>query len=302
MIEIDADWLRDHPLPAPAPDADKNDRGRVLVMGGSRFVPGALRLTGEAALRAGAGKVQLATINELALPLGMMIPEAAIIALASDAKGEIDGAAASDSLVDPAGACDALVLGPGMGKMAEGARLVGSLLHALGQGGAAVLDAAAIGACAACRDAVRSLAGRAVLTPHLGEMAELTGRDIDWIADHMEEVTARAAAELKAVVVLKSARTVIASPDGAALVFEGGGPGLATGGSGDVLAGILGGLLSRGVDPMTASAWAVWVHGEAGRTITARLGGPGLLARELLALVPGLLHPNAEEGSETWKV
>jgi hydroxyethylthiazole kinase-like uncharacterized protein yjeF len=176
------------------------------------------------------------------------------------------------------------------------AELVTGLLGCLGDETGAVLDAAAIHACAECGDAVRAFGGRAVLTPHAGEMAALTGRDAEWIGDHMEEMAIETAADLNAVIVLKAARTVIANPSGEAVTYPGGGPGLATGGSGDVLAGVIAGLISRRADPLVAAAWGVWVHGEAGAALTAQLGGPGLLARELLPLIPELLHSPATRG------
>ena len=92
------------------------------------------------------------------------------------------------------------------------------------------------------------------------------------------------------MVALKAGETVIATPDGALLLYPGGGVGLATGGSGDVLAGIIGGLLARGAAPLVATAWGVWLHGEAGRRLGERLGPIGFLARELLAEIPGLMH------------
>lgn len=294
MIALDEDWLRAHPLPRIDPETNKNDRGRVLLVGGSNFVPGALRLTGEAALRAGAGKLQMATVAEVAVPLGLAVPEAAVIALSSGADGEIDGCAAAARLGDALKSCDTLILGPGMSAIDDEARLIEALIASLDADGSAVLDAAAIGACGNCRESVRSLGGRAVLTPHAGEMAALTGRDAEWIADNMEEVAREVARDLNLVVVLKSAQTVIAGPAGETLIYPGGGAGLATGGSGDVLAGILGGLMSRGTEPMLAAAWAVRTHGEAGRRLSARLGGPGLLARELLGEIPALLHSVGE--------
>jgi NAD(P)H-hydrate repair Nnr-like enzyme with NAD(P)H-hydrate dehydratase domain len=121
-------------------------------------------------------------------------------------------------------------------------------------------------------------------------MAALTGRPAEWIEAHPQAVAQEVADRLTAVVVMKGGSTVIAGPGADPLAYAGGGPGLATGGSGDVLAGLLGGLLARGTEPRVAAAWAVWVHGEAGRSITHRLGGPGLLARELPPLIPELLH------------
>ncbi len=289
MIAIDAAWLCTHPLPALHDDTDKNERGRVLAVGGSRLVPGALRLTGEAVLRAGAGKLQMATIAPAALMLGMAMPEAAVIALPEAEDGEIDGAAARAALDDAIGRCDAVVIGPGMSGADGCVALVEHVLGLIGPDGAAVLDAAAIGACRTCADAVRRCRGAVVLTPHRGEFAALTGHDADWIADHAEQAARDVARDLRATLVLKGGSTWVASPDDEPLCYPGGGPELATGGSGDVLAGVLAALLARRAGAMTAAGWAVWAHGEAGRERTSALGGAGLLARDLPELLPRLL-------------
>ena len=118
MIEVDASWLAAHPLPRPDGDTDKNKRGRVLVAGGSETVPGAIRLTGEAALRAGAGKLQFATVERAALPLGIAMPEAAAFPLPANEDGEL-GEAAGTALAKLVERCDALVLGPGNGAHAH---------------------------------------------------------------------------------------------------------------------------------------------------------------------------------------
>lgn len=296
MTQLDPAWLRDHPLPKIPAETDKNERGRVLVVGGCRTVPGALRLTGEAALRAGAGKLQLATIEEAALALGLAVPEAAVIGLVATADGEIDAAGAAHPLRERAERSDALVLGPGMSGTDGDAALVETLAAALPKDAGMVLDAAALRACRHCADTAATLGGRAVLTPHAGEMAALTGQDAEWIEANPDAVAQEVADRLNAVVVMKGGTTVIAAPNDSPVVYAGGGPGLATGGSGDVLAGILGGLLARGAEPRIAAAWAVWLHGEAGRLVTHRLGGPGLLARELLPFIPELLHAPATRG------
>lgn len=290
MTRIDRDWLRDHPLPKIEGETDKNERGRVLIVGGCRTVPGALRLTGEAALRAGAGKLQLATIEEASGALGLAVPEAAVIGLRATAEGEIDAEQAAERLAERAARSDSLVLGPGMSGTDKDQILVAALAELLPDDAGVVLDAAALRACRECSDAVAKLDGRAVLTPHAGEMAALTGHKVEKIEADPEGVAREVADRLRAVVVLKGGSTVIAAPGGELLGYAGGGPGLATGGSGDVLAGVLGGLLARGTEPALAAAWAVWLHGEAGRTVTHRLGGPGLLARELLPLIPELMH------------
>lgn len=170
-----------------------------------------------------------------------------------------------------------------------GGRLVDAIVADARWTGTAVLDAAALMALHHRAKAVRARGGATVLTPHIGEMAALLDQDAAAIEADRQDAVRRAAGHFGAVVTLKGRNTLIAAPDGAVLVYTGGGVGLATGGSGDVLAGIVAGLAARGADPLVATAWAVWLHGEAGRRCGERIGPIGFLARELLALVPGLM-------------
>lgn len=279
-LPIDAALLRTRPLPAHDADASKNERGRVLVVGGGRRVPGAALLAGEAALRAGAGKLQIATAASLAVPLGLAVPEAMVLGLPETAGGEI---ADARELADRAGRVDAAVVGPGM--LDEAA--AGGIAADLADAGAAglVVDAGAL--CRLGGHAARiARHGRLVLTPHAGEMAKLLGDD----PETPPEVQAqRAAARFNAVVALKGGHTVIAAPDGRRWRYDDGRVGLATSGSGDTLAGLAAGLLARGAAPEDAAIWAVWLHGEAGNRLASRIGPVGFLARELLAEVPALL-------------
>jgi ADP-dependent NAD(P)H-hydrate dehydratase len=285
MTALDRDWLADHPLPLPEADTDKNKRGRMLIAGGSAQVPGALRLTGEAALRAGAGKLQLATVASAASLLGMAMPEAAVFPLAANPCAEL-GAGAGPEIAKLLEHCDALVLGPGMGAEADAEPVLAPILAHPRDDFALLLDAAAIPAAATMADAVRAFSGRVVLTPHPGEMARLMQCDD---SDVTPELAQHAADRFDAILVLKQAETCIAAPGERPLHYPGGGPGLATGGSGDVLAGIIGGLLARGASPRIAAAWGVWLHGEAGRRLAARIGPLGFLARELPAEIPSLM-------------
>jgi hydroxyethylthiazole kinase-like uncharacterized protein yjeF len=288
MSEIDRDWLAAHPLPQPGPDTDKNKRGHVVAAGGSQAVPGALRLTGEAAFRAGAGKVQLATVEQGSALLGVALPEAAVFALPVNRDGEL-AARAGKALAGMLGRCDTVVLGPGMGAGADCEAILEAVLaHPRGDL-TLLIDAAMIAAAAQMEQAVRGYAGRVVFTPHPGEMALLMACDEDRVAAQPEALAREAAARFGATIVLKSSETWIATPDAPILHYPGGGPGLATGGSGDVLAGIIGGLLSRGAPPRIAAAWGVWLHGEAGKALSARIGPLGFLARELPAEVPALM-------------
>ena len=285
---IDAEWLAAHPLPIHAAGTDKNGRGRVLLAGGAEFVPGALRLTGEAVLRAGAGKLQMATVATAAMALGVLIPEAAMIALPADASGEI-AADAADILFDAVTRCDTLVIGPGMSEQPGTADLVRRVLDEPREGLTIVLDAAALSSAGDLADVIRRHEGRVVLTPHHGEMAALTGMDASRIADDPLAVAGDTAQRFRAIVVLKSHATVVAGPDGFALEYSSDCVGLATGGSGDLLAGVIGGLMARGTAPLTAAAWGVWLHGEAGRAAASRIGPIGFLARDLLEDIPQLM-------------
>ena len=285
---LDGDWLAAHPLPVHGAGTDKNSRGRVLLAGGARFVPGALRLTGEAALRAGAGKLQMATVADVAMHLGVLVPEAAMIALPGDAQGEI-GMDAVPVIEHALERCDAFILGPGMSETDASEALVAALIARPRDELSIVLDAAAVNVCTELGEQVMAHGRRVVMTPHHGEMAALTGLTVEHIGANDEAVACDVASRFQAVVVLKADTTVIATADGRALRYEGGGVGLATGGSGDVLAGIVGGLIARGADPLTAAAWGVWLHGEAGRSLAETCGPLGFLARELLPLVPRLM-------------
>ena len=285
---IDAAWRAAHPLPDHGPITDKNARGRVLLVGGSMFVPGALSLTGEAVLRSGAGKLQIATVDAAAMHLGVLVPEAAMIGLPTDEDGEI-GIEAADRLRDPARHCDALLIGPGMVSQPSARALVEALFAELGEGHVAVLDAAAINCARPLAPVIASLKGRTILTPHYGEMASLTGVPVEEIAEDPIACAKSVAALFDAIVVLKAADTVIAAPDGEVLLYGSDCIGLATGGSGDVLAGIMAGLAARGADPLTAAGWGVWLHGEAGLAAAARVGPIGFLARDLMGEIPRLM-------------
>ncbi|MEH3107661.1 MAG: NAD(P)H-hydrate dehydratase [Sphingomonas fennica] len=287
-IALDSAWIAAHPVPVHGQGTTKNSRGRVLAIGGSRMVPGALRLTGEAALRVGAGKLQMATIGSAALLLGMLVPEAAAIALPEDGDGEI-GADAAAALAEGLDGCDTLVIGPGIGRAEPAARLLRMVAETVDEPPALVIDAMAIGGARDLRDALAAFRGRLLFTPHHGEMAALTGADVDAIAADPASHAAAVAADYGAVVVLKGSDTMIAAADGTLLHYGGGGTGLATGGSGDVLAGSIAGLLSRGAEPLVAAGWGVWLHGQAGRRVATTRGPIGFLAREVPAEFPRLL-------------
>jgi hydroxyethylthiazole kinase-like uncharacterized protein yjeF len=282
--------LRRIPLPRPDDAGDKDARGRVLAAGGSAQTPGAILLAGVAALRAGAGKLQLATVRSAAAALGVAVPEALVVALPETRAGEISGEAAGRALAERATMVDALLLGPGMSSDRGAHALVRALVRRLGDEATLVLDAAAVTALRDDDEALLPLLGRAVLTPHAGEMATLLGvgkQDVE--ADPTSHARA-AAARFGAVVALKGPESWIAEPDGTLYHYAGGSVGLATSGSGDTLAGIVAGLAARGASPAHAAVWGAYLHGEAGEVLARRVGPIGYLARELLDEVPGLMR------------
>lgn len=284
---LDRSFLDSFPLPHHDEGDDKEDRGRALFIAGSREVVGAALLAGTAALRAGAGKLQIATAASVAPGLAIAVPEARVISFAETAQGCIDPAAI-DRLVDHCREVDSLTVGPGMQPGDGLEQLVRTILAGPCEY-PLVLDAAVLGDLADMDTAARGWTGGLILLPHPGETARLLECDAETVqADPL--AAARAVAErYRANVVVKGGWSFICAPDGRTFRFRGGGIGLATSGSGDTLAGIVGGLAARGADPLTALLWGVYLHGEAGRTLSERVGRLGFLAREIPDLVPGLM-------------
>ncbi len=286
-ITLDADLLRDFPLPAHPEESGKEDRGRLLAIVGSRQLAGAALLAGTAALRAGAGKLQIATAATIAAPLGVAMPEARVIGHAEAADGCIAEEAIAP-LVEWAGAAQAALVGCGMQSGPTLEILFGALLDRCGDI-PLILDAAVLDCLAAKAPQLRDHRGGTALLPHGGEMARLLGLDREAVEADPEAAGRAAAERFGAVALVKGAVSRIAAPDGRVFRYQGGGVGLATSGSGDVLAGLVGGLCARGADPLTATLWGVWLHGEAGRILTKKVGRIGFLAREIPDIVPGLL-------------
>ena len=280
--------LSGYPLPVPGSDGDKETRGRVLVVGGEVSLPGAVVLAGIAALRAGAGKLQLATCASIAVPIGVAVPESLSLGLRETAGGSIHPGEAR-KLREMVRATDALLIGPGTTPSGDTIRLTRSLIGFATKGGI-VLDAAALELLRKTPDALHRHDGNAVLTPHAAEMSMMTGIDEAEIEANAYDIALQCATTFGAVVALKGPVTFIASPEGGVLRFECGDVGLATSGSGDTLAGIVAGLLARGADPFTAALWGVYLHGEAGNALARRIGRIGYLARELLDEIPSLMR------------
>jgi ADP-dependent NAD(P)H-hydrate dehydratase len=287
MIEgtLNDRYLHFHPLPKHQ-SGDKHSRGRVLVIAGHLDVPGAALLAGLGALRAGAGVLRIATCRTNAPHIGAAMPEAMVVGCAETSAGEI---AVQDvrRLVDLASSADAVLIGPGMLDEASVGELCSKLLEV--DGPHFILDAAAF---TSLRDIElpKRQQGRIVCTPHFGEMAKFLKLDREVVEKDPLGAARSAASRLQAVVAMKGASTHVVSPQGEALLNHHGTIGLATSGSGDTLAGILTGLIARGAAPFLATAWAVYMHAEAGRRLAARIGPLGLLAREIPGEIPAIMR------------
>lgn len=279
--------LEKWPLPKLPSDADKAARGDVLVMGGSAEIAGAVLLSGLAALRAGAGRVRLATARSAAASLAVAFPEARVIGLTQTADGEI-GRTAAKGLKRDLGAGGAVLVGPGMRAHAAAEYFVQLLLREQTDS-TLVLDAAALRLLCGRKSFPASSLTGVVVTPHAGEMAELWGCHRDEVQAEPLTLAREAARTLNVVVVLKGVETFIVTPDGRAFHNVAGNPGLATAGSGDVLSGVIAGLAARGAEPAQAAVWGVYLHAKAGEALTRKVGALGYLARELLGEVPRLL-------------
>jgi len=272
--------LRAWPLPESDDDGSKHDRGTVLVVGGAVSTPGAVLLAALGALRAGAGRLSVATVRSTQVALGIALPEALVDGLPENEDGSLDPDCAQ-RVVSSCGSAATLVLGPGLlGEPAVRALLEG-VLPGLEEG-TVLLDAVALIALAGAPELLDGLRDRVVLTPNSGELAALLeGADVEG------EDAVRAVADRYGAVVV--GQGTVAAPDGRLWSDGSGGIGLGTSGSGDVLAGVVAGLLARGADPAQAAVWGRHLHAAAGDRLAARIGRTGFLARELLDEVPLVL-------------
>jgi len=264
----------------------KEGGGRALIGGVARQMPGAVVLAGTAALRAGAGKLQIATTAGIAPHVATVMVEAMVAGCAETASGAL-APECGEALLERIRQNDALVFGPGM--VDEGA--CGALLAAVVArlDTPAVIDATALGCLHAAPEMLHRLDGRVILTPHGGEMAKMLGIERETVEGEPLTHVREAARRFGAVVALKNTQTFIATPDGELDCNRSGHVGLATSGSGDTLAGIIGGILARGLSPLQAAAWGVYLHAQAGEQLAARMG-VGFLAREIPAEIPALMR------------
>jgi hydroxyethylthiazole kinase-like uncharacterized protein yjeF len=274
-------------LPERPLQANKGSFGRVLVVAGSMKYIGAAYLACSGAIRVGAGLVTLATTLTLQSILAAKLTEVTYLPLPESRPGVVSPEAAR-LISQQLEGYNVLLLGCGLGQSQAAVRLVRSILLAKEprELPALVLDADALNTLASVPDWWQHLTTDAILTPHPGEMARLTGMSVPEIQADRLGAAKKWAAEWHKTVVLKGAYTVVASPDGRSIINPVANPGLASAGSGDVLTGAIAGLVAQGLPLFEAAAGGVYLHGQAGELVRERLGDAGMIASDLLPELP----------------
>lgn len=290
-------------LPPLEPDAHKGSQGTVLAWAGSASCPGAAGLAAEAAYRGGCGLVRIALPEGLQMGLAAWIPEAVYLPLPAGPEAPDTVHRAVAALTEGLGDAEAVLLGPGIGRGGGQGEVFAEVLRAWGRlprdlPPALVLDADALYHLAQRPELAKQLPAGTILTPHPGEMAGLCGKTVEQVqAARLDE--ARALAErLQAVVVLKGALTVVALPDGRATISPVVEPALATAGTGDVLSGLIAGLLAQGLPPEDAALLGVWLQGRAGEMAAESFGPRSVLARDVLDALPDAILELEEGGPD----
>ncbi|MEK7616973.1 MAG: NAD(P)H-hydrate dehydratase [Patescibacteria group bacterium] len=259
-------------LPKRLKDANKGTFGKVLVIAGSENYPGAAYLSCAAAYRVGVGLVSLATTNDVKIIVSRKLPEVTFL-LRNEIEKKLLG-------------YKVLLIGPGLGQKDKARELVHNFMmypHKM------VIDGDGLNLLSKEENWWNKIGRDVVLTPHPGEMSRLTGFSIEKIQQDRENITRQFAKKWQKTIVLKGANTIIASPRGKVAISPFVNPLLATAGTGDVLAGIVAGFLTQGLNTFDAACCGVYVHGVAGETLKEKIGSAGGLASDLLPLIPKAL-------------
>lgn len=274
-----------------SPTVHKNSCGRVLAIAGSAGLTGAAALASQAALRSGAGVVTLAVAESLQAVMAVKLTEVMTQALPEIGYG-ILGETALPRLLELAREYDAVVIGPGLGRHPATQQLVRDFVRQ--SEAPCILDADAIHAYRGAGEALGEAKAMPILTPHLGEMAALLEISVPELQTDLLATARRAAGAYNSVFVLKSEKTIVVFPDGMVSVTTTGNPGMATAGSGDVLAGTIAGLKAQNMSAANAALAGVFLHGFAG-DLAANKGMTGLIAGDILAALPAARLGLADE-------
>lgn len=274
-------------MPVWHPTTHKGERGRAFIAGGSPGLTGAVCLAGQAALRVGAGLVTVGVPESLHYLMEVKLTEVMTASL-PEAENITLGIGAAGTILERAGRTDALAIGPGLGQGEELPHLLAQLVQEVSV--PTVIDADGLNALVGQTDILRLAGAPIILTPHPGELARLCESTVAEVQAHRLPLARELAQEWGVILVLKGARSIVATPEGAYYVNSTGGPALATGGSGDVLTGIIAGLLAQGLTAKEAAIAGVFIHGLAADEAARQVGGEhGVVAGDLIAALPTVL-------------
>ncbi len=273
-------------LPVRPPDTHKGRTGHLLVIGGSPGKTGAAAMTATSGLRAGAGLVTLAVADSLNPIMETLVLEAMTAPLPEQNSGILDESC-FDSIMQILADKRSLAIGPGLGQHPDTGTLVRRLIAASGV--PMVIDADGLNHLTTDTEVLRQATVPVIVTPHPGEMARLTGKPSSTIQSDRIRSARQFAENFRVHVVLKGAGTVVAHPDGTVFINPTGNAGMASGGMGDVLTGLIAGLLAQGLSPEAASHCGVYLHGAAADHLADTIGPMGYLASEVMDGIPGVL-------------
>lgn len=273
-------------FPRRKPDSNKVDFGHVLVIAGSAGCTGAAYLTSQAALLSGSGLVTLAVGRGIYGILASKLTEVMVRPFFETRDYSLS-LMAEKELISFGEKCNVAAIGPGISQNKETQELARNLVARLDK--PVILDADGINAFAGYANDLKKAKAGLVLTPHVGEMARLLGKDVEEIKNNRKDIAISFANEYNTVLVLKGHNTIVANPKGEFYINETGNPGMATGGTGDILTGMIAGFVAQGVDLFTASILGVYFHGLAGDAAIKRKGMLSLIATDLLQELPETL-------------
>lgn len=286
-LELMTDAWAGETLPARPPDANKGTFGKVLVVAGSKNYIGAASLACCGTMRSGAGLVTLATPASLQPTIAAGLLETTYLPLSESHPGVVS-ANAANTILEQCGDYDVCLVGCGLGQEPATVEFVKSLVFS-GKLPLTILDADALNIMSTTPDWWRGLPGKTVLTPHPGEMSRLCGLSVNDVQADRPGTVMKFAAEWQRTVVLKGAFTAVAAPDGRCRISPSANPGLATAGTGDVLAGCIAGLAAQGLSTFDAAALGVYLHGKAGERVRENFGDAGVIASDLLPELPVMI-------------
>jgi len=282
------DWARNN-FPHRLTIANKGTFGKALIVAGSINFIGAAYLAASSASRIGTGLVTLAIPKSIQASLASKLAEVTYLPLSETKPGSISGRG-QESFIKSIPNYNALLIGCGLGQSNGVRQFIEDIILDKRDLPPLVLDADALNILSLIPEWWTKIQSKTILTPHPGEMARLLGKSILDIQQSRLAIAQETAKNWNKFIVLKGAYTIIASPDGEAIISPFANPGLASAGTGDILAGIIVGLLAQGFEPMIAAAMGVYLHGTAGENIRHKLGDTGMIASDLLPILPQIIN------------